>query len=438
MLSPTQPYFYLLAYIVVQFIRPQEYVPAFLETPIVPVLLVFASLFWLVAQKKSFEAPQHRVLLGLLAAIFISVAITGWMMGAVLAVADFLPTMMLFYLIATSVDSIKRFKEMCLVLIGVCCVMALHGVRQAASEDGVGWTGAKMIDGRITYLGFLNDPNDLAMAFVMVLPLTLYLAAASRSFIVRCAYHGAAALILYGIYLCNSRGSLLAIAAMLFAYAVHRYGWVRSLVVAPMLALPLALLAPSRVSNMSADEESAAGRVDAWYEGFQMLRSHPIFGVGKGLFAEHHELTAHNSFVLAFAEIGVVGYFFWLSLIVLSALMLLQLLRPQGNHFPPAAASVPGEADAAEQEWSNWEKMARALTYAFVGTLVAAFFLSRTYSPVIYLVLALVVAAHQGVRSRWPSFSAMTVMEHRGLLLKIEGGSIVGLWLLTRVLLTTS
>jgi putative inorganic carbon (hco3(-)) transporter len=438
MLSPSQPYFYLLAYIVVQFIRPHEYIPAFVGAPIVPVLLVFVSLFWLVAQKKSFEAPQHRVLLGLLAAIFISVALTGWIGGAVSAAAEFVPTMILFYLVATSVDSIKRFKEMCLVLIGVCCVMALHGVEQAASEDGVGWTGAKLSDGRITYLGFLNDPNDLAMAFVMILPLTMYLAAASRSFILRHAYHGAAALILYGVYLCNSRGSLLAIGAMLFAYAVHRFGWVRSLVVAPMLALPLALLAPSRVSDMSADEESAAGRVEAWYEGFQMLRNNPIFGVGKGLFVDHHELTAHNSFVLAFAEIGVVGYFFWLSLIVLSALMLLQLLRPQGNHLPPAAASVPGGADEVQQDWSEWQKMARALMYAFVGTLVAAFFLSRTYSPVIYLVIALIVAAHQGVRSRWPSFSTMTVREHRGLLLKIEGGSIVGLWLLTRVLLTTS
>ena len=49
MLNPSQPFFFLLAYIVVLYIRPQEYVPAFVGTPLVPVLLSFTALFWLVA-----------------------------------------------------------------------------------------------------------------------------------------------------------------------------------------------------------------------------------------------------------------------------------------------------------------------------------------------------------------------------------------------------
>jgi hypothetical protein len=41
---------------------------------------------------------------------------------------------------------------------------------------GVGWTGMGMIqDGRIQYVGIFNDPNDLALLFVMVLPMALYL-----------------------------------------------------------------------------------------------------------------------------------------------------------------------------------------------------------------------------------------------------------------------
>ena len=185
MLNPVHPFFYLLAYVVVLYVRPQEYVPAFVGSPVVPALLGFLAIFWLVAQKKNFEAPQHRLLAGLALAMFVSVALTGWTGGAVDAVVRFAPTMMLFYLIATMVDTLKRFREICLVLTVVCCVLAFHGVKQAAAEDGVGWTGAKMIEERITYIGFLNDPNDLAMAFLMTVPLTLYLAAASRSFIVK-------------------------------------------------------------------------------------------------------------------------------------------------------------------------------------------------------------------------------------------------------------
>ena len=130
-----------------------------------------------------------------------------------------------------------------------------------------------MIEERITYLGFLGDPNDLSMAFLMTLPLTLYVAKVSGSFIVRIACYASAGLVLYAIYLCNSRGSMLGLLAMVGFYAIQRFGWLRSVVVAPMLLIPLLLLAPSRISEISADEDSAAGRIDAWYEGFEMFRS---------------------------------------------------------------------------------------------------------------------------------------------------------------------
>jgi putative inorganic carbon (hco3(-)) transporter len=448
MLNPVHPYFYLLAYVVVLYVRPQEYLPAFVDSPIVPALLGFAAFFWLVAQKKNFEAPQHRLMPGLAFAMFISVAVSGWMGGAVYTVVIFVPTMLLFYLIATTVDSLKRFREMCFVLTVICCVLAVHGAKQAASEDGIGWTGAKMIDERITYLGFLNDPNDLAMAFLMTVPLTLYLASTSGSFIFRYAYRGAAALILYGVYLCNSRGSLIAVGAMLFVYSVGRFGWVRSVIVAPMLALPLVFLAPSRLGEISADEDSAAGRVEAWYEGFQMLRSHPVFGVGAGQFTDHHPLTAHNSFVLAIAELGVFGYFFWLAIVVFSVLMLYQLVRAEPPAAPPAvpvAATTLGPAVAAATapasdapNWDAWQRVSRALMYSLVGTLVAAFFLSRTYAPNLYLLVGLIVAAHQTVRTHWPALAPLSVGSQFKALIMLEVGSIVGLWLTTKVLLSFS
>ncbi len=352
---------------------------------------------------------------------------------------DFVPTMILFYVVATSMDSIKRFRDLSIVLTAVSCVHALHGAEQAMSEAGIGWTGAKMIDGRITYIGFLNDPNDLALALLMTLPFTTYLAMRSTSFLARLALAGAAALILYGIYLCNSRGSLLALGAMLFVYSVRRFGWVRSTVVAPLLGLPLLLLAPSRISEISADEESAAGRVEAWYEGFEMFRSRPIFGIGKGLFTDHNPLTAHNSFVLGISELGLVGYFCWLSIVVLSALMLYRLLRapvPEGGAAASVIAGVAATPPA--NEWNDWQQLAQTLMYAFVGVMVAAFFLSRTYVSILFLLFALIVATHQAMRSRWPGIEAITVRDQFKTLLKFEVGTIIGLWLLTRVLLNIS
>jgi putative inorganic carbon (hco3(-)) transporter len=486
-----QPYFYLLIYIVVLYIRPQEYVDFFVGKPLVPVSLMAATVLWMVGQKKRFDVPQHGLMLGLTACIFLSVLFTGWLTGALTALTDFLPTLLLFYIVSTSTTSLKRLQALAIVMTAVCVVIAFHGMGQIEDEFGVGWTGAEMIEERITYLGFLNDPNDLSMAFLMVLPLTLYVALVGRFWLLRMAAYASIGVILYGVFLCNSRGSLLGIAAMLFAYAVRRFGWLRSTVVAPMLLVPLLLLAPSRVSEMSADEASAAGRWDAWFEGFEMLRSRPLFGVGKGLFTDHNGLTAHNSFVLSFAETGLVGYFFWFSILALTVLMLMRLMPviepgtlpvgnfgvPQASELPWTADAAPGEANhlnpsehgepvpppvpeavapvlseqatevdsnvlsAAAQEKLSWDDMqlaARMLMYSLIGTMVAAFFLSRSFVVFLYLLFGLIIGTFQIARQRWPEIAPVRLGDVFGRMLLMMVGSIVFLWMLTRLLLSLS
>ena len=486
-----RPYFFLLIYIVVLYLRPQEYIDFFLGKPVVPATLLTATLLWMVAQKKRFDAPQHVLMVGLTASIFISVALTGWLTGAVNALTDFVPTLLLFYIVSTSTVTLKRLQGLAIVMTAVCVVITFHGMGQMADEFGVGWTGAELIDDRITYLGFLNDPNDLSMAFLMVLPLTLYVALVGRWWVLRMSAYGSMVVILYGVFLCNSRGSLLGIAAMLYAYAVRRFGWLRSTIVGPSLLLPLLYFAPSRVSEMSADEESAAGRWDAWFEGFEMLRSRPLFGVGKGLFTDHNSLTAHNSFVLSFAETGLVGYFFWFSILTLTVLMLIRLMAPiepgtlpVGNFGQPQEAPLPwsadpeagqpnhleGQPDAAApqtlqveaaaplatepisesnsnaletvtEKKLNWDEVqlaARMLTYSLLGTMTAAFFLSRSFVVFLYVLFGLIIGIFQMSRERWPEIEPVRLGDMVGRILFMMLGSIVFLWALTRLLLSLS
>lgn len=424
MFNPTQPYFYLLAYLTILYIRPHEFVPGFMGLPILPILLLSAFLFWLLRQTKKFEAPQFWLLPVIMVLMALSVIFTGWLMGGVNVLSEFAPVVMLFYMVATSTDSLQRMRQIFLVLAACITVIAWHGIDQSAK--GIGWTGAELSQGtRITYLGFLNDPNDLAMALVMVLPMTLHLAR-HLGRLMRLASYVAAGTVIYAVYLTNSRGSVLALGAMLFLYGVLRYGVVKSVIVLPILAAPLLALGPSRMSDMSADEASAEGRIEAWYEGVQLLIMRPLFGVGKGLFADHHGLTAHNSFVLAFAELGMIGYFFWLSNVFISWLMLQRIV------LTPAA---PGATAAESAQWELIREHARTLWYGYVGGLVSAFFLSRSYVVILYLHIALIVAIYQLARAQRPDFAPITWSERKGQLLLLCIGSVFGLWLLTRVLL---
>ncbi|MBZ5595233.1 MAG: O-antigen ligase family protein [Acidobacteriia bacterium] len=225
---------------------------------------------------------------------------------------------------------------------------------------------------RIRGLGILHDPNDLALSFVATLPLISIGVRRLRIMRFLLAFLLSAALC-YGVYLTHSRGGTLGLLFVLFCIFARRVGRLRAVMLVGILAIGAVAVDIGGGRSFSVQDESAVGRIDAWSEGLQMLKSQPITGVGYRQFTEHHPLTAHNSFVLCFAETGLVGYFLWLSLLGITLLQLQKL-----KDLPE---SIPLELDI--------RRHASILQAALIGFMAAAFFLSRTYVPFLYLLIGL-------------------------------------------------
>ena len=219
---------------------------------------------------------------------------------------------------------------------------------------------------------------------------------------------------------------MLAVVAMLALYSIGRFGIRKSVVVAPLLLTAVLAFAPARFSEISADEESASDRIEAWYAGFQMLLDNPLFGVGKAGFVDHHVRTAHNSYVLAMAELGLVGFFFWFSLIALTVAMLFKLVRM------PAPS---GDDPARTAQWHEHRRLALILAYSMTAGLTAAFFLSRAYFIVLYLLIALVVGLYQSARREFAGLPSLALETTWKRLIALEIGTVIALWLTTRILL---
>lgn len=449
MLNPLQPLFFLLAYLVVLYLRPHEYIPSLESVPILPLFLVLSTVLWMARQPKNLSAPQFKLLPVQTFVMAWSVLLSGWPGGFVAVLADFSPAVLLFFMLATSLDTVTRMRQMFTVLSLVMLVIALHSIDQI--DKGIGWTGAQLINDRVAYLGFLSDPNDLSMAFLMVLPMTVYLAR-KAGWLLRWLWLGTVGAILYAVVLANSRGAILSLGSMLMMFGIFRYGVKRSILVVPVLLLPIILLGPSRMSEMSASEESAEGRIESWYEGFNMLFHNPLFGVGKGQFTDYNHLTAHNSYVLALAELGLIGYGIWLSSIVLTWLMAhkVHLASPtvavpapdqaQGKVRAKPAMVVPGPAKSAKAPANpgtlpEIQECMRALWYGYLGGLVAMFFLSRSYVTILYVHLALIVAAYQMARACDSGVELVDFEHRRGQMFKWTLGTAFGLWFVTMVLL---
>jgi len=236
----------------------------------------------------------------------------------------------------------------------------------------------------------------------------------------------------YGAILTNSRGALLATLTLFALEGSRRYGRI-AVAIAAVLAVP-ALLAVTRLSQLSAGEESATGRLDAWYQGIQLLREHPLFGVGFGFFITFNDLTAHNSIVLPMAELGILGLTMWLGIIWYSARMLWWL--GYGPHASADRVRALGEATNEADRATYREIMAaRGLLTTFAGYGVGAFFLSQSYSAPLFLLCGLAVARFAAGSSVLPQPPTYRLLPDVMRLGGVTIASIVGMYLTVKAAL---
>ena len=352
---------------------------------------------------------QHvRLILWFTAVIAISVATNGWLGGAGTALVDFAPSVLMFLSTVMLVVTRQRLLAACGVVVASMVVLSIAGAaafhtgyladklviwQMAQDEEEATEAPPDVIPAqdttvdriwRVRSLGFLSDPNDFGQALVVSLGM-LALFKRPRSTVRNLIVLGVpGAIIFYAIYLTHSRGALLGLAALMFFGIQRRLGTLRTTLLIGGMAIAAMALNFTGGRAYTANEESAGGRIDAWGEGLNMLASRPIFGVGYGQFTDHNYLTAHNSFVLCFAETGLVGYFLWLGLILLVFKQLKRAIT-----LTEYSREEPG--------------LAAPLRNAMVGFFTCAIFLSRAYQPGLYILLSLAISAAYCERTAIPA-----------------------------------
>jgi O-antigen ligase len=270
--------------------------------------------------------------------------------------------------------------------------------------------------GRVRYRGVLQDPNELALAGGVGLPLAFALG--RRQDRGKRAALVALTLGLVGscAVLTGSRGGQLVFLAVLAVYFVKRFG-VAGAGVGVLLALPLLLLGGRSGAEAVS---STAERIDCWAEALLMWRAHPLFGVGLGRFGEYHYMTAHNSYLLTLAELGLPGMVLFTSIVWISAKVPIQVLQI----FPGTTAAVDGSAVA--RRW------ALALLAAFAGIAVGIFFLSFAYHYVLWIYLGLSGALYAAVRTHAPTFRVRFGFRDLALVLALDAAIVLTVYLYTK------
>ncbi len=273
--------------------------------------------------------------------------------------------------------------------------------------ERVGLLGTTSIsNGRVRYRGVLQDPNELALAASIGMPLAFALGQrrrkASNSLIAVITL----LLVLVCAILTRSRGGQLVFMAVLATYFFRRYG-VKGALVGGVLALPLLALGGRGGGEA---ETSTMERTECWYEALQIFRSSPVYGVGIGQFGEYHYLTAHNSYLLALAELGFVGAVLFCTLIYVSFKIPLTILKrypspTRSRRAGVALATVAVPADVDLEAAGVARAWALGMLAAFCGLAVGIFFLSFSYHYVLWIYMGLSGALYSATKAHDPEFT---------------------------------
>ena len=255
-----------------------------------------------------------------LAFIPASLAWTVWEPDTRLAIAEAWKMAVIFVAVQNVVDGRARLRRF--LLAG-----AIASLGPALGSIHVWLTGDALVDGfRTHWRGPYADPNRLSMALVAVLPFALYGALTARRRATRVLFWATAAAQVGAVVLTHSRsGSIAAGVAILLFLARGRGGAVRAAVASLALVLGLVALAPETFWQRSAtlvnleEDESVAGRENAWKVLGVIVRERPLTGVGAGAFiqawghfaplqAGARRYIAHNVLLEVVGELGILAF----------------------------------------------------------------------------------------------------------------------------------
>src|ERR1700694_1943741 len=330
-----------ILYIVVTIISPDQFGKEWASYHALAYLAgitVLASLpsMWTYSYWKS--SVQTFLLLGLVVAITWSQLARGWLGGVLESWRVFLPSAAVFFFIVVNVTTIRKLKILTLAAVASCLV----GAVEALCGYYAGYQGEMFILStnvyspndevvgqliRIRGAGFLSDPNDLAQILLMALPLAFIAWRRGRVVTNFFVVLVPAGLLLWTTYLTHSRGGLIALAAVALMAARKKLGTIASMVLAPVFIFGMLALDFTGGRGISAAD--GTDRLEAWANGLEMFKSAPLFGIGFNAFTDFNEITAHNSFVLCLAELGILGSTLWMALLVTTATNLNRIIGMQ-------------------------------------------------------------------------------------------------------------
>ncbi|MFA5145951.1 MAG: O-antigen ligase family protein [Candidatus Omnitrophota bacterium] len=317
----------IFSYLIALYIRPQDWLPSMYGFPLVDIVGSVALIIAFVnlpQQKRPIVSAQLFFIIFYLAMVFLSNLFTGHADAATPQLIDYFKRTAIFFILIFSIRDTGQLRKVISFIILLSVILAIQVILHNLYGISVyGQTTTK--DNRVSWIGAWDGPNVLCLLFVIAIALSFGFITHPYSMLVRIANVIFIAIMMYGVYLTNSRGGVLGLLAVIVTFLWNKFMYQKRLSakilwgVAVVFAILIVLnFGPSRMNELNSTEESAHERTWIWERGYNLFRENPVFGIGKGQFQEVYHEVGHNNFVQTMVEMGVPGLFIYTALIYLS------------------------------------------------------------------------------------------------------------------------
>ena len=382
-------------------LRPADLVPMLENWPIYQGLIftsVLVSGRTVLRQLSNAELarrPVNACLLVLMLAIGLSHLSHGFIWGARMSMYEVSKLLALYVLIVGLVNTPQRllfFVKWLTITITTLAALALLdrldvisiAALESVQDRAAGQDGQNIMVQRIRGTGIFHDPNDFGLILVAGLTLCTSFLFRPHAGWPRYVWLIPGGILLVTLALTHSRGALIALVCAVIAALCYRRGG--KFGVLALLGLPLLALGFSgRMTNINAvNEGTGQTRLQIWSDSLTVWRRHPVFGLGEGLLSDETGMTAHNSFIHCYAELGIFGGTAFLACFLAAGLGLWRLRHAR----PGRGAADPATRDKLEH-WS----LTGFIFAALVGYAGGMLSISRQFVAPTYLILGLAAAA---------------------------------------------
>lgn len=370
--------------------RPYELVPALSFLAATPFFFAVATLAVYVPTQLSAEgnltivSTEIKAVLAMLLIALVTMPIAKSPPLAWLVFNDSYIKAVLIFIVMINVVRTRRR------LIGMMWLSMLIGVVLSYMALGMYLRGEMKVEGYrvgVEIAGMFGNPNEMSLHLVMMIPLAITLAIATRNKLLRVVYLAMAAIMLFANMITYSRGGFLALTAssIFMLWKLGRKNRVGVTLTALAVSTLVILLAPGNfgmrilsIFDSKLDEAGSSSQRQELLQRSIIVSLRNPWGIGMGNFpiVSVSNLVSHNAYTQVSSELGLLGLAAYLVFII--------------SPFRKLGAIERTQFAKDELDWFYY--VAIGMQASFIAYWVASFFASVAYYWFIYYLIAYAVA----------------------------------------------